>query len=159
MTAQSYGLEMSDLLLAMKSAAIADTELLGFVTDVQIMSAASYPTPQSEYTLYLVPMGSPETPQTDQGDVYAEHFVFFDCVIATNDPNEENAIGRGSVIGITTFFSRAIQFFSGNMFGLTAADGMEEGFPPVCDAMRDTFVPLTGRGRYRARTRPFRRAA
>jgi hypothetical protein len=166
---ESYALEMGTLLTAMKEKAIADNDDLAFLTDVRIMPAAMYPGPWSSHTLYLIPMGSPETEITEQGDVYAEHMIVMDAVMPTVEPNEENTIGDGENIGITTFVSRVLKFFSGNLLGL-AGLGIEFGVPPVCMAAQNAYEPiaggdenetllLTGRMLYRARTRPFPRVA
>jgi hypothetical protein len=154
----------------MKQKAIEDETSIPYLTDVRIWGGPFFFEPWSDYTLYLTLLGSPETALTDQGDVYATHIVAMTATIRLTTPGDEgHIVGRtGSSKGITEFVDDTLAFFSGNLLGLSSDDGIEVGFPPVCEAPADAYRPdpvddetwlLTARMIYRARTRPFRRAA
>ena len=159
-----YALDMATLIQAMKQKAIEDEDTLAFLTSVYTLPAGFIPEPWSPYTLYLTPMGSPETETSDTA-AYAFHEVMMEMVVPVNDPTDEgNIVGRsGAQLGIAQAVDRVLEFFSGNMLGLEAS-GLEPGSPPVCQAPSNAYTPLyvedserwvlSARMYYRAQTRP-----
>lgn len=160
----TYPLEMGALLNAMKDGLI-QASGLDYLGDVCIRSGPWYPNPCKPYSVYLQPMGSPETDLTEQGQRLATHQVMIDAVKVLEDPFDEgNVVGRTDAqVGITTFASDLKAFFDGNFLGLQNL-GINPGWYPEAQVPSNGYTVVEAdegvwlqsvRLLYQAQTRPF----
>lgn len=166
-----YLLEMADLLIAMKKTLMASTAV-PYLSDVRIRNGLWDPEPGSDYTVYLMPLGSPETVVADETEnnrdaKFSLHVVIVDVVKLVEDPYGEDAVvGRtGASVGITQFASDVADCLENNTLGLSPTV-LESGRPPTIEFGDNAFgvVELNevawlfaARGTYRAQSRPFYR--
>jgi hypothetical protein len=133
-----------------------------------IRNGPFYVEPWSQWSVYLYPLGSPETVVADESGLkYATHMVGIEVVKVLADPGDEgNVVGRsGATIGVTRAAGDVCAFYENNTLGLTVADGLELGDLPSCEVPEngytvaeapDVFLMIV-QIIYRARTRPFYR--
>jgi hypothetical protein len=167
-----YNVTMGETLVAMQSALLAQTSMpyLTGASACRIVSSKMFYDPWFDYTVYLEPLGSPETTVAEDGGTgiakYAVHTVGIHAVMKVEDPFDEAAIvGRiGSRVGITEFVADLCEFLENNMLGLTGL--LEDGVPPrvefgsgayeVVEADDDIWL-LCASGLYQAQTRAYYR--
>lgn len=159
----TYPLEMGTLLNAMKDKLVVASNL-NYLGDVCIRSGPWYPQPCKSYSVYLQPLGSPETDVTERSRI-ATHNVMIDAVKVLDDPFDEgNVVGRTDAnVGITTFASDLKAFFDGNFLGLENS-GMNPGWTPEAQVPANGYMVVEAddgvwlqsvRLFYQAQTRPF----
>jgi len=167
-----YALEMSELLVAMRTALLAETSipLHNYLNDCRIRNGPWYSEPWSDYTVYLSPLGSPEEIVSNDGSFgvlkFTMHTVSVECCMRIDNPyDEDSVVGRtGARIGITAFVSDVCSFLENNLLGISSAK-IEYGVPPTIEAGDGAYVVVqaddiwlqSARLVYRARTRPFER--
>ena len=167
MSGYGGGIDMVELLKAMRDKARQDTVDLQYLSAVSITSSTRG-TVISKPMLFLVPLGSPEE---DLGEGVqttirrATHMVEVVPAIFTVTPYDEDPIiGAGKSIGIVEHTQNVLKFFGGNILSLT---GIDTEMRPKIEAPANAYSTfhlqdddvegflLTASLNYEARTMPF----
>jgi hypothetical protein len=168
MTAYGTGTSITELLTAMRDKAMQDTATLGYLRDVQVAFPPLENVPLNAPALYIMWNGSPEETISAENGVRlkrATHQITLYPVVYVASHDDTAAIlGDGHQVGITKLAEDVIDFFAGNLLGLT---GLDEAQTPDIEApanaheivqtLDDKWMHIIGLV-YSARTKPFERA-
>lgn len=157
---------MRTLAEAMRDKAKQDTASLGYVPDVRV-STSGLGELRHDFTLFIVPERTVTILQAENHVRQARHELSIECARLMMSVDDEEAItGGGKAIGILQFADDVLDFFDGNLLGLT---GLDEENPPIFEEEEATFGAfqlseetrprylLIASLRYQALTRAFKR--
>lgn len=159
---------IEELLVAMRDAARQDSDTLGYVRTVEVAFPPLQNVPLNQPAIYLVWTGSPEESLGVEGPVkvkVATHQVTVYCVVYVQSHDDTAAIlGDGRSIGIARLTEDTLDFFAGNLLGLT---GLDAGNVPdieapanahaIIETLDENWMHVVGLT-YEARTKPFARS-
>ena len=168
MSAYGTATTPQELLIAMRDKARQDTATLGYLRTVEVAFPPLDNVPLNQPALYIVWTGSPEEYKGGEGGVkvkVATHQVTLYCAVYVPSHDDTAAIlGDGHSPGILKLTEDVIDFFAGNLLGLT---GLDEANTPDIEApanahaivqtLDDKWMHVVGLV-YQARTKYFERS-